>query len=161
MVTFDYMLVSRTISSSLCNCPIAVTQLQENAACLQPRGIMFAGPLFSVLSLCTIVVLAKPLQMSTAEKPSASLSSGVVDAAFVSNISTGSSALNMTAENAFNIECDGNRYGFNPNIADCEGAVQTIAPEWEPFVWGQRHTGLPVGTFTLPFAVFGGKSYGQ
>ena len=117
---------------------------------------MFVGPLFSVSSLCTIVVRAKPLQ-----SPSASLSSSVVDAAFVSNISTGSSALNTTAENAFNIKCDGNRYGFNPNIADCEGAVQTIAPEWEPFVWGQRHTGLPVGTFTLPFAVFGGKSSGQ
>ena len=122
---------------------------------------MFAGPLFSVLSLCTIVILAKPLQMSTEENRNASLSSSVVDAAFVSNVSTSSGALNTTAENAFNIECDGNRYGFNPNIADCEGAVQTIAPEWEPFVWGQRHTGLPVGTFTLPFAVFGGKSYGQ
>ena len=118
---------------------------------------MFAGLLFSVSSLCTVVVLAKPLQLS----PSASLSSSVVNAAFVSNISTGSSALNTTAENAFTIECDGNRYGFNPNIADCEGAVQTIAPEWEPFVWGQRHTGLPPGTFTLPFAVFGGKSSGQ
>ena len=122
---------------------------------------MFAGTLFSVLSLCTIVVLAKPLQMSTEGNPSASLSSSVIDPAFGSNISTSSGALNTTAENAFNIECDGNRYGFNPNIADCEGAVQTIAPEWEQFVWGQRHTGLPGGTFPLPFAVFGGKSYGQ
>ena len=161
MVVFDYLLVSCTIASSLCISPIAVTQRQENAACLQPRGAMFAGPLFSALSLCTTVVLAKPLQMSTEVNTSASLSSSVVDAAFVSNISTSSDALNTTAENAFNIVCDGNRYGFNPSIADCEGAVQTIAPEWEPFVWGQRHTGLPVGTFMLPFAVFGGESYGQ
>ena len=161
METSNYLLVSRAIASSLCISPIVVTQRQENTACLQSLRVMFAGLLSSVLSLCTIVVLAKPLQLTTEENPSASLSSSAVDAAFVSNISTSSSALNTSAENAFNVECDGNRYGFYPNIADCEGAVQTIAPDSEQMVWGQRHTGLPMGTFALPFAVFGGKSYGQ
>ena len=122
---------------------------------------MFAGPVSRVLSLCTIVVLAKPLQVTAEENPSASLSSGVVDAAFVSNISTGSSAWNTSAENSFNVECDGNLYGFYPNIADCEGAVQSFDPDSEQIIWGERHTGLPIETFPLPFVVFGGKSYEQ
>ncbi|KAF6228107.1 hypothetical protein HO133_007835 [Letharia lupina] len=67
-------------------------------------------------------------------------------------------AVNSSALGALSVRCDGALYGFNPNIADCEGAAQFIVPDSEQLVWGERHTGLPVGIFPLPFAVFGDKA---
>lgn len=119
---------------------------------------MFCGHIFSVLSLYADGILAKPLQIAAEKTPSPFLSLSLIDAAFVSNTSTGSPALNTSAENALSIECNGALYGFNPNIADCEGAARMIEPNSEEIIWGQRHTGLPRDTFPLPFAVFGGKS---
>ena len=58
---------------------------------------------------------------------------------------------------SLNIRCDGAKYGFNPSLADCEGARSYIAPESTQFTFGDRHTGLPEGTFPLPYMMMGGR----
>lgn len=103
---------------------------------------MFVCHIFSFLPCWAAAILTTPLRTTAAEMPD------LVDAA----------AVNSSALGALSVRCDGALYGFNPNIADCEGAAQFIVPDSEQLVWGERHTGLPVGIFPLPFAVFGGKS---
>lgn len=118
---------------------------------LQPRWIMFICRIFSFVSLYTGAVLAKPLRIVNENTLSPSVSN-VVDAAFGSNVSTSTLALAN-----YNIECNGTLYGFNPNIADCENAAQSIMPDREQITWSERRPGSPGDFFSLPFAVFGGK----
>ncbi len=108
---------------------------------------MFVRHIFTFLSLCAVAILAKPLQMTTEGSASPANHIDVLP------------VLNNSAENAMGIECNGALYGFNPNIADCEGAAQTINPDSDQLLWRERHTGVESEeVFPLPFAVFGGKS---
>ena len=79
----------------------------------------------------------------------------VVKPTVLSNIST--PALNASAENAFNVHCDGATYGYNPNIIDCGEAVEYLDPDTTIWTFGQRHTGLPAGTVPLPYRVMGNR----
>lgn len=115
---------------------------------------MFVCRIFSFLSLCAAAVLAKPLQIVDESALSSSRSS-LIDAAFVSNLSNSTPALD--ASGSFNLECDGALYGFYPNIADCENAAQSVVPDTEQLIWRERRTGSEDEYFPLPFAVFGGK----
>ena len=67
------------------------------------------------------------------------------------------SALNVSAENYFNVHCDGATYGYNPNILDCEEAVEYLIPDTTIWTFGQRHTGLPAETVPLPYRVMGDR----
>lgn len=116
---------------------------------------MFVCRILSFSSLSVSAALAKPLRITNENNLSPSLSN-VIDLAFGSNVSNGTTAMEPSAN--FNVQCNGALYGFNPNIADCERAAQSIIPDREPFIWGERHTGLSIEFFPLPFAVFGGKS---
>ena len=118
---------------------------------------MFICHIFSFLSLCAGAILAKPLRTITNETSISSVSPDLIRAVFASNTSTSIPALNTSAED-FLVDCDGALYGFNPNIADCERAAQSIIPDTDEIIWGERHSGLPEDFFPLPFAVFGGKS---
>lgn len=66
-------------------------------------------------------------------------------------------ALNGSAENRFNVHCDGATYGYNPNIIDCEQAVDYLIPDTTIWTFGQRHTGLPEETVPLPYRVMGDR----
>ena len=115
---------------------------------------MFVCRAFSFLSLYAGAVLAKPLRIVNENTLSPSVSN-LLDATFGPNVSASTPALGPPAN--FNIECNGALYGFNPNIADCEGAAHSVMPDREPIHWGERRTGLPGDYFPLPFVVFGGK----
>ena len=112
----------------------------------QPRGIMCVRPIFTFLSLCGGAILAKPLQMTTEGSASPANHIDVLP------------VLNTFEENALSVSCNGALYGFNPNIADCEGAAQMFNPDSDQLLWQERHTGVESDFFPLPFAVFGGKS---
>ena len=115
---------------------------------------MFVCRILSLSSLCISAALAKPLRITNENNLSPSLLN-LVDLALGSNVSNGTAAMETSAN--FNVQCDGALYGFNPNIADCERAAQSIIPDRQQLIWGERHTGLPIDFFPLPFAVFGGK----
>lgn len=65
--------------------------------------------------------------------------------------------LNASEENAFNIRCDGETYGYNPNIIDCESAKDYLLPDTKIWVFGERHTGLPEDIVPLPYRVMGDR----
>ena len=79
-----------------------------------------------------------------------------LDLLFPSNVSV--EELNAPSARGLNIRCDGGRYGFNPSLADCEGARSYIAPDLNKITFGERHTGLPDTTFPLPYMIMGGTS---
>ena len=73
----------------------------------------------------------------------------------LSNVSVVSS--NISAKNAFNIECDAAQYGDNLNVTDCKDAKLYISSGSEQFPWVDRHTFYPKAHFALPYRYLGGK----
>ena len=67
-------------------------------------------------------------------------------------------ALNASAENRFNVHCDGATYGYNPNLIDCDQAVDYLIPDTTIWTFGQRHTGLPIEVVPLPYRVMGDRT---
>lgn len=124
----------------------------------QPLWSMFASHIFNIVSLCTVAIFAKPLQMMTKNTSSLSMSPDLIDATFMPNTSASTPALNTSVENFLSIECNGDLYGFNPNIADCEGAALFIPPDSDQMTWAERHTGARYPFARLPFAVFGDRA---
>ena len=55
----------------------------------------------------------------------------------------------------FRVVCDGETYGYNPNIRDCEQAKEDWAPDAKVWTLGERRTGLPPDTVPLPYRVIG------
>ncbi|CAF9941111.1 hypothetical protein IMSHALPRED_002431 [Imshaugia aleurites] len=65
--------------------------------------------------------------------------------------------VDSSGENTFNIRCDGETYGYNPNIVDCEGAKEYLLPDTTIWTWAERHTGLP-NTVPLPYRIMGDRA---
>ena len=53
------------------------------------------------------------------------------------------------------IRCDGETYGYNPNILDCEEAKEYLVPDEVIWTFGERHTGFPGVTIPLPYRIMG------
>ena len=116
---------------------------------------MFLGnPLLLVLS-CSFSVSATPLESTEDSASKLSPAPNIVDPIFSSSASVPS--LNASAENALNIRCDGETYGFHPNIRDCEGAKEYLMPDTTVWTFGERHTGLSAGILPLPYRILGDK----
>ncbi|KAF6237650.1 hypothetical protein HO173_003851 [Letharia columbiana] len=79
----------------------------------------------------------------------------IVEPIFPSNASVPTS--NASAENGFTIRCDGEAYGYNPNILDCEDAKEYLLPDASTWTFGERHTGLPADILPLPYLVMGDR----
>lgn len=79
----------------------------------------------------------------------------IVEPMFPSNASVPTS--NASAENGFTIRCDGEAYGYNPNILDCEDAKEYLLPDASTWTFGERHTGLPADILPLPYLVMGDR----
>ena len=106
----------------------------------------------SLLFLSTLImhILAKPLQ---------ALSSSTLSQILPMVNSTNLPTLNAsTPENpALNIQCSGEHFGHNPNIADCHSALEHISPDSIQHTWGLRHSGLGPTVFPLPYRIMGGQ----
>ncbi|CAD6592516.1 MAG: hypothetical protein ASARMPRED_006380 [Alectoria sarmentosa] len=67
------------------------------------------------------------------------------------------SQLDVSTENVLNIRCDGETYGYNPNIPDCEDAKEYLVPDTKMWTFGERHTGLPEPILPLPYRLMGDR----
>lgn len=103
------------------------------------RGCSLPGLFLAILAAAQILLSAY-LRTSAPSLPS--------------NLITGGDLL---ANRNFEFECDGDKYGDLPNIADCEAARHLIPPDLDQYAFGERHTGLE-GVYPLPFLLMGGKS---
>ena len=75
----------------------------------------------------------------------------------ISLVNASIALLNTSAENGFTIRCDGETYGYNPNIRDCEEAKENLMPDPKIWTLGERNTGLPPQTVPLPYRVMGDR----
>ena len=73
------------------------------------------------------------------------------------NVSKDENIASFNASNNLQIQCDGEKYGFNPNVTDCQDARAYYKRSSRPFTYGERHSGHPFEVFPLPFRLMGGK----
>ena len=72
---------------------------------------------------------------------------------------------NSTRTNSTNVQqaseimCTGEYFGYNPSISDCYSALRRMAPDHEQVLWGLRHTGLGDSVFPLPYRIMGGELF--
>ena len=72
-------------------------------------------------------------------------------------VSPSNASINLPGDNNFNVHCDGDTYGHNPDIRDCETAKENLVPDSSIWTLGERHTGLPPQTVPLPYRVMGDR----
>ena len=82
---------------------------------------------------------------------------GPADILSLANISQGQDAVRVNASNKLQIQCDGEKYGLNPDLADCQNARSYYKRSKERFTYGERHSGHGADIFPLPFRTMGGK----
>ena len=73
------------------------------------------------------------------------------------NVSQDNVATSFNVSNNLQIQCDGEEYGFNPNVTDCQAARSYYQRSSQLFTYGERHAGHTVEAFPLPFRLMGGK----
>lgn len=76
---------------------------------------------------------------------------------YPSNQSNSSSG--PSTENRFHVECDGDYFGYNLNIGDCQDAESYITVDSTQRTFAQRHTGMEQSAFPLPYRLMGGRCY--
>lgn len=84
-----------------------------------------------------------------------SVTPNLVKPSILSNASI--TTLVTSEDNTFNIRCDGETYGYNPNILDCESAKEYLHPDPKMWIFGERHTGLPEDIVPLPYRIMGDR----
>lgn len=111
----------------------------------------------SLLSFSTLImhILAKPLQALSAPSSALSQILPMVNSTTLPTLNA------STPENpALNIQCNGEHFGYHPSIADCQSALEHLAPDSTQYKWGQRHSGLGQTVCPLPYRIMGGQ-FGQ
>ena len=82
---------------------------------------------------------------------------GLADFRSLANISQDQDAIRVNTSNKIQIQCDGEKYGLNPNLADCQSARSYYKRSTERYTYGQRHSGHGADIFPLPYRTMGGK----
>ena len=81
-----------------------------------------------------------------------------IESSLTKNISIEEATTIVNTSNALQIECDGEKYGMNPDEIDCQNARTFYKPSTELFTYGERHTGQGPNVFPLPFRLMGSMS---
>ena len=111
-------------------------------------------PCMLVLSF-DLIVSATPFQPTADHTSELSATPNIIGPVTLSNASI--PPLDASEENGLNIRCDGETYGYNPNIVDCEDAKEYLLPDTKTWTFGERHTDLPADILPLPYRVMGDR----
>ena len=114
--------------------------------------VMFLQGSLLLTLVIGFITLCSPLQPRRDDTLTFSESLNIVKPVSPSNAS-----INAPGDNSFTIHCDGNTYGHNPDIRDCETAKDNLAPDSTIWTMGERRTGLPPDTVPLPYRVVGDR----
>ena len=117
---------------------------------------MFLRYLFLLIISFKQLVQATPLQSTENNGSKLSGILSIVEPIFPLN--TSQLTPTTSAENSFVIHCDGEKYGYRPNIRDCEGAKDSLLPDTRVWTLGERHTGLSREIVPLPYRVMGDRA---
>lgn len=75
----------------------------------------------------------------------------------LANLSSDDAATPLNASsNAIQVQCDGEKYGFNPDVEDCQNAKSYYKRSSKLFTFGERHSGHAIDVFPLPYRLMGG-----
>ena len=108
-----------------------------------------------LLALNVALALTFALPPSNGEDQTIQLSP--LDQLLPANVSKDDITAGFNASNDLQIQCDGEKYGFNPNVTDCQIARAYYKRSSELFTYGERHSGHSIEVFPLPFRLMGGK----
>ena len=98
------------------------------------------------------IPLSSPFQLTKDDTLTFSGAPNILKPVSPSNVS-----INTAEVNSFTIHCDGDTYGYNPDIRDCEDAKENLIPDSAIWTLGERNTGLPPNTVPLPYRVMGNR----
>lgn len=113
-----------------------------------PKSILFLlSPLTFTFASTLQSISDQTIRLSPPNSPSFANISGDGDEAATS--------LNASS-NAIQVQCDGEKYGFNPKVDDCQDAKSYYKRSSKLFTFGERHSGHAMNVFPLPYRLMGG-----
>lgn len=74
---------------------------------------------------------------------------------YPSNQSNASS--DISTDNGDHIICNGDHFGYNVDLGDCQNAESYLQPDLRQWTFSQRHAGMQESDFPLPYRLMGGK----
>lgn len=110
--------------------------------------------MFSHLNLVLVSRLALTFASPPQDAGDRTIQLSPVDFHLPANISNDENPFN--ASNVLRIQCDGEKYGFDPDVADCQNARSYYTRSSQLFTYGERHSGLGENVFPLPYRMMGG-----
>lgn len=124
------------------------------------RTIMYSTLLYPLIACFSSTVLAKPLQAVDdqtvqADPDDLRLPSQSSSLPLTSNAT--SSLVNTSVSFDVSIKCDGDEYGFKPNVDDCTNALNRQLVGREQIIFGQRGSISSEKFFPLPYRLMGSK----
>ena len=128
---------------------------QQRPTILTIQAMFFQVPLLLVLS-SALVVSSTPFPSAGASASTVSATLDITTSLYPSNASF--SSLDTSAENDLTIHCDGDTYGYNPSIRDCESISRYLPRDDTIWTFRQRHTDLPPDIAPLPFLLMGDQA---
>lgn len=73
---------------------------------------------------------------------------------YPSNITNATS--DPSAGNGFHVDCNGDHFGYNLNLGDCQDAASYLSVDSRQWTFSQRHAGMGESEFPLPYRLMGG-----
>lgn len=120
--------------------------------------MMFSPLVYSLLACLSSTLLAKPLQATDlqADQDDFRLPSQSSYPPVTSNASL--APLNVSTLNDISIECDGEKYGFKPDVEDCTSAIQHLQIGGKRIKFAQRGSVGSEGYVHLPYRLMGDEA---
>ncbi len=144
------MRVDLFVGSALLNNAVEHAKLHTSFS-LGPPPTMFSA--FAIVLVCSLALtLSRSQQNAGNDTPHVS----PIDFRLPNNISDDEATIQLNASNKLQIQCDGDKYGFNPDVADCQDARSFYKRSSQLFTYGERHSGHGSNVFPLPYRLMGG-----
>lgn len=114
--------------------------------------------MFKSFVLVLICPLASTFASSLQEVGDHTIQLSPVTFRLPANTSNDESAIQLNASNVLRVQCDGEKYGFNPDVPDCQQARSYYKRSSQLFTYGERHSGHGIDVFPLPYRLMGDEA---
>lgn len=102
-------------------------------------------------------VTAKPA--STTQHQTLNLTVPMISSELLFSTTVPITSIDTSDRNRLTVQCDGTKFGYNPDIVDCQSAKGHIPPDSAQRIWKERHQPGQTGEYVpLPFRGMGGIS---
>ena len=117
---------------------------------------MISVPVLFLISPLTIAFASTLQDTSDQTTSDHTLTLSPLNSLSSANTSNEAAQLFNASSNAIQVHCDGEKYGFNPDVADCQNARSYYKRSSQLFTYGERHSGHGINVFPLPYRLMGG-----